>query len=190
MNIKKLFHFRRKKKEQENISTQEQVRDTFKTLEQLEQSNLLLYDRKNNRLFIEQPLAYAMMMTEDSWLHFMQNCFLWIIYREANEQWEMYIISEELKAVHKMRKRFPNLSANDIDRIKHARRAEICSRDMQPKTIDGFEFFVIRETTDNEDTPADSTVPGGEISLVGSYNADQDNWEMAPWQDVKDFLEK
>lgn len=161
----------------------------FATLVQLEQSRLLLYDRKVRRLYIEHPLAAMMAKNETSWLHFMQNCWLWVSYREASEAWQRYILNEETKAVHRARKRFPKMTASDIDRVKRARRKEIGFSEVDPPKVDGFEFFIIRETTEPKEDGG-MAVPGGEVYAVGTYNADDDNWQSAPWEDVKRLLEK
>ena len=183
----RLFNiFRRRKKKP---TTQEQVRQVFNTLAQLEQSRLLLYDRKSKRLYIEHPLAAMMAKDETSWLHFMQNCWLWINCRMAEDAWQNYILSEEQKAVHRARKRFPKMTANDIDRVKRARRKEIGMGELTPPQTDGFEFFIIRETTEPK-ADGGMAVPGGEVYAVGTYNADDDNWQSAPWKDVKRLLEK
>lgn len=185
MELFSIFH-RRKKKQP---TTQEQVMQVFSTLAQLEQSRLLMYDRKARRLYIEHPLAAAMATSEESWLHFMQNCWLWISYREASEAWQRYILNEETKAVHRARKHFPKMTASDIDRVKRARRKEIGFSDMEPPKVDGFEFFIIRETTTPTDNNGGMPVPGGEVYAVGAYDADKDNWQSAPWEDVKRTLD-
>lgn len=179
--------FRRRKKKQP--TTQGQVKQVFGTLVQLEQSRLLLYDRKARRLYIEHPLAAMMAKDETSWLHFMQNCWLWISYREASEAWQRYILNEETKAVHRARKRFPKMTASDIDRVKRARRKEIGFSEVEPPKVDGFEFFIIRETTEPSGDGGGMAVPGGEVYAVGTYNADDDNWQSAPWEDVKRLLD-
>ena len=180
------FFCRHKKKP----TTQEKVLQTFNTLEQLEQGRLIHYDRKAQRLYIEHPLATAVATSEEAWLHFMQNCWLWISYRAASDAWQRHILNEEMKAVHRARRQFPKMTASDIDRVKRARRKEIAATDITPPQIDGFEFFIIRETTTPTDTGGGHPVPGGEIYAVGTYDASKDNWQSAPWEDVKRLLEK
>lgn len=183
--IKKFF---KRKKKEEKGTTREEYAAVFKTLDRLEEAGMICYDRKMRRLFIEQPVASVMIQTEKGWLCFLQNCFVWLSYRLYSEAWEMYFTKEELTAVRRARKRFANLTAADIDRIKRARRKEIQMSDMEPPRIDGFEFFVVRETT-AEPQPGDTNaVPGGEILLAGVYNADDDMWKASPWSDIRGFV--
>ena len=74
----------------------------------------------------------------------------------------------------------PNLTRNDIDRIRRARRAEIAQSDMKPPRVEGFEFFIIRDTTDAQP----------DIVAVGHYDPDTEQIEMATWQEVKLLLEQ
>lgn len=180
--------FKRKRKE-EKTTTREEYASVFSSLDGLEKSGMISYDRRLHRLFIEQPIARVMLdQGEKGWLCFLQNCFLWLSYRLYGEAWDKLFLTEELKAVRRARKRFANLTAADIDRIKRARRAELQMSDLEPPRIDGFEFFVVRETTDTPLPGDTNAVSGGEILLAGVYNADDDMWKASPWSDIQDFV--
>lgn len=173
--------FFRKKKTKE--TTQEKVASVFSILESIEKHHLIYFDKKERRLFIEQPIAVMMLQQEDGWTHFLQNCMLWITMRLANEAWEKYFVNEEIKAVHRARRKLPHLTPNDIDRIKRTRRNEIAMMDMTPPKIDSFEFYIIKESSSE-----DNDIPSGKILAVGKYDADKDEWEATAWRNIKNFM--
>ena len=172
---------------------------TFGTLERLEQSGMLWFDIRNRRLMIEQPLAVLMMKDAESWQNFMRNVFQWQYYKQCNKAWEEYIQTEELRAVRAAIKEAAaekparQLNYKDIDRIKRARRDEIAFDEVKAPKVEGFEFFVVREAaTGAQQTEQGATktesVPGGEIRVVGSYDPQKDDIEMAAWEEVKQFI--
>lgn len=172
---------------------------TFGTLERLEQSGMLWFDIRNRRLMIEQPLAVLMTQDAESWMNFMRNVFQWQYYKQCNKAWEEYLQTEELRsvraAIKEAEKEKPSRQLNykDIDRIKRARRDEIAFDEVKAPKVEGFEFFVVREAatgaqqTGQEATKTES-VPGGEIRVVGSYDPQKDDIEMAAWEEVKQFI--
>lgn len=176
--------FKRKKKNESNDAI---IQETFATLERLEKTGLLLYDHKQNRMFMEQSLVLFMMRSENDWQNFLQNCCLWITCRQCQEAWNNYFVNEETKAVHRAHKRFPNMTRTDVERVKRARRKEIAMGDIEPPKVEGFEFFVVRETTGSE--KGTNTVPGGEILLAGVFKAETETWKATPWEKIKDFME-
>ena len=172
---------------------------TFGTLERLEQSGMLWFDIRNRRLMIEQPLAVLMMKDAESWMNFMRNVFQWQYYKQCNKAWEEYIQTEELRAVRaaikEAEKEKPSRQLNykDIDRIKRARRDEIAFDEVKAPKVEGFEFFVVREAATGaqqaeQGTTNTESVPGGEIRVVGSYDPQKDDIEMAAWEEVKQFI--
>ena len=172
---------------------------SFGTLERLEQSGMLWFDMRNRRLMIEQPLAVLMMKDAESWMNFMRNVFQWLYYKQCNKTWEEYLQKEELAAVRaaikeaSAEKPSRQLSRKDIDRIKRARRDEITFDEVKAPKVEGFEFFVVREAaTGTQQTEQGTTktenVPGGEIRVVGSYDPQKDDIEMAAWEEVKQFI--
>ena len=82
----------------------------------------------------------------------------------------------------------------DIERVRRARRTEIGESDMEPPRVDPFEFFGVREKSENseysENSDSRKAVPGGEILAVGSYEPETERLEMAAWEDVSVFLRK
>ena len=172
---------------------------TFGTLERLERSGMLWFDMKNRRLMIEQPLAIIMMKNAEAWQNFMRNIFQWQYYKQCNKAWEEYIQKEELRAVRtaikeaSTEKPSRQFSRKDIDRIKRSRRDEITFDEMKAPKVEGFEFFVIREVaTESQQTGQGTTktekVPGGEIRLVGSYDPQKNDIEMAAWEEASLFF--
>lgn len=167
----------------------------FATLEQLEKSNLLSFDQKNRRLFIEQPLAIIMLTGGvEKWQTFINNTFLWLYHRQCSEAWDKYILKEELAAVRVASKTFASMSRADIARVRRQRRDEITQTDMEPPKIEPFEFFIVKETTNEEaakiiKSSPKKAIPAGTILAVGHYDPQSENLEMASWEEVKPFLE-
>jgi len=168
------------------------LKKTCGTLDQLEKSGLIAFDKKNRRLFIEQALAALMLRNEESWGNFMHNCFTWLYMRQSREAWETYILKEELKAVRRAKKKVTLLTRKDVERIRRARRGEIGLTDMEPPKVEPFEFFVIRD--DAEAVPENKDdrqkVAGGVIVAVGNYNPQTEKFEIAEWEEIKAFMEQ
>lgn len=172
---------------------------SFGTLERLEQSGMLWFDMRNRRLMIEQPLAVLMMKDAESWMNFMRNVFQWQYYKQCNKAWEEYIQTEELRSVRAAIKEAAaekparQLNYKDIDRTKRARRDEIAFDEVKAPKVEGFEFFVVREVAAGaqqaeQGTTNTESVPGGEIRVVGNYDPQKDDIEMAAWEEVKQFI--
>ena len=190
MNIIKRIRMWRKTRK--DLRATHGLASIFKTLGQLEKSNLLSFDSKNRRLFIEQPLALVMMAGgAEKWSSFINNAFLWLYHRQCTEAWDKYILKEELSAVRIATKQHPTMTRADIERVRRQRRDEIAEGDIQPPKIEPFEFFVVREATKEEMEKAakEKTVPAGIILAVGHYNPQAERLEMSSWEDVKPFLE-
>ena len=130
----------------------------------------------------------------EKWKAFMHNCFTWLYYRQCSEAWEAFIRKEELSAVRKATKQYAAMTRADIERVRRARRTEIGESDMEPPKVEPFEFFVVREKSENseysENSDSRKAVPGGEILAVGSYEPETERLEMAAWEDVSVFLRK
>ena len=196
-----MFGFFSKERREERLKLRElhTFSKTFGTLERLEQSGMLWFDMRNRRLMIEQPLAVLMMKDAESWMNFMRNVFQWQYYKQCNKAWEEYIQTEELRSVRAAIKEAAaekpsrQLNYKDIDRIKRARRDEIAFDEVKAPKVEGFEFFVVREAaTGTQQTGHGATktesVPGGEIRVVGNYDPQKDDIEMAAWEEVKQFI--
>lgn len=160
----------------------------FKTFEQLEKANLLSFDQKNRRLFIEQPLAIVMMAGDvEKWKAFINNAFIWLYHRQCTEAWENFLLKEELNAVRLATKEHSGMTRADVERVRRQRRDEILESDMKAPKIEPFEFFVVREANRDEAAKAGSkdSVPAGTILAVGRYDMQSEQLEMAAWEDVK-----
>ena len=187
---------RQRREEKRRLRDLNKTASAFVTLERLQTSGLLAWDQKQRRVLIAEPLAFIYMSKAETWQAFLQNLYLWMYYTACNEAWEAYMQKEELKAVRAamaereqveatadgktQKQHSPNLTRNDIDRIRRARRAEIAQSDMKPPRVEGFEFFIIRDTTDAQP----------DIVAVGHYDPDTEQIEMATWQEVKLLLEQ
>lgn len=187
---------RQRREEKRRLRDLNKTASAFATLERLQTSGLLAWDAKQRRVLIAEPLAFIYMSKAETWQAFMQNLYLWTYYTACNEAWEAYMQKEELKAVRvamaereqvevtadgkTQKQHSPNLTRDDIDRIRRARRAEIAQSDMKPPRVEGFEFFIIRDTTGAQP----------DIVAVGHYDPDTEQIEMATWQEVKLLLEQ
>ena len=186
---------RRAKKDEEELAV---LANVFKHLEDLQKNGLLLWEPKLRRLFMEQPLALVMMRREKTWKNFLKNCYAWIFYQECTQAVDTLLIDEELKAVRRAKKICNTLTMRDINRIKEAKRNEIsfedCGKSMPE--IKPFEFFVIRENSEAVPTSRNKggtgedkdIIPGGEIFCVGQYDPENNDFAIAIWEDVKDFM--
>lgn len=187
MNIFRKWKERRRQKQK--LRELSRFAGAFNTLDQLESSGLLVYDIKTRRLFIEQQLAALMLRNAESWQNFIQNCYLWLYYREVQTAWEDFMLNEELKAVRKAKQGSKTaLSRKDVERIRRARRDEILQSDMEPPKIQGFEFFIVRPTSA---VPEDrkETDPVGHLVAVGHYDPSTEQMEMTLWQDLIGAIE-
>lgn len=146
---------------------------------------MLSFDVKNRRLFLEQPLAMLMMSTAENWSSFMQNVFMWLYYRQCQEAWDGFILREEMQAVRHARQHYAALTRADVERIKRQRRDEIADSDMEPPHIEPFEFYIIREVAPTDEQQK----PSGEVMVVGWYDGQTEELEMASWNEVKRFLD-
>ena len=178
--IRKILMWYRTRKNMRLLSA---VRSTFVVLQKVEESGLIWFNKKNRRLFIEEPMALMMMANANAWKNFMQNCFTWLYWRQCTEAWNKFILKEELNSVRRFRKKTAVLTKQDIERIRYARRQEIGQADMQPPKVEPFEFFIVNASLAEPDG-AKNAMAGGEILCVGSYNPETESLEMAAWEDV------
>ena len=175
---KKCREQRRKLKELKQFSS------TFSTLEQLQQAGMLAWDQQQRRLFVMQPLAVVMMKSAESWQNFVQNCFQWTYFKACQQAWDDFLLKEELAAVRKAsvgeKHQSVQLSRDDVERIRRARRAEIVQSDMEPPTVAPFEIFIMPDTTEAAPKPI----------AVGYFNPETSDSEIAPWSEVEPLLQK
>lgn len=197
-----ISYFKKRREQKRRLRQLGEIGGVFHSLDQCEEGGLVAFDKKNRRLFIEEPLAVVMMSGgADKWQAFMHNCFTWLYYRQCSEAWEVFIRKEELVAVRKATKQYAAMTRADIERVRRARRTEIGESDMEPPKVEPFEFFVVREraaaeqqhtekSENSEYSDSKKSVPGGEILAVGSYEPETERLEMAAWEDVSVFLRK
>ena len=199
--IKRYFHKRNlRKNNEEKVQLLALLGDTFRVMERFHDTGLLSFDRTTRRLFIEECLGVVMMPDRKKWENFLYGVFSWIIYKEQQEAWSTFMIAEENKAVRQAKRKSGQvLSAADIKRIKSARRDEIAFSDMEPPKVEPIEFFVVRsnskalaQSKDESDTTnsTGAQINGGDILLVGSYDGEHKEMDMAAWSEVERFLGK
>ena len=163
-----------------------EIGGVFHSLDQCEEGGLVAFDKKNRRLFIEEPLAVVMMSGgAEKWQAFMRNCFTWLYYRQCSEAWEAFIRKEELVAVRKATKQYAAMTRADIERVRRARRTEIGESDMEPPKVEPFEFFVVRA---DATTTKDDGTEVGRLVAVGHYDPASEDMEIAAWEEVRDLL--
>lgn len=162
---------------------------TWRWLEQAFEAGLLLFDAKQHRLFIMQPMAKALMANgADGWVNSIHAIFEYTYFRLCQQEWEGYMQSEELAAVRNamataeptpaenpsaLSHQSSALSREDIERIKRARRAEIALSDMEPPKVEPFEFFIIPDSKEAKVEPVaigfyDPETGRMEVNLVHS----------------------
>ena len=166
---------REEKRQLKELST---LASAFHTLDTMEQKGIIQWDQKQRRLFIESSLATLMLRNAKSWQAFINNCFLWLYYREQQQLTNDYFLREELEAVRKVKQarqkggKSKVLSRKDIMRIREARRQEILQSDIPTQKVEPFEFFIIKAGV-----PAD-------IISVGHYDPETEKMELALWKDI------
>ena len=175
---------KKKREEKRKLKETMAFASSFKTLEQLQQAGMLAWDQQQHRLFVMQPLAVVMMKSAASWQNFVQNCFQWTYFKACQQAWDDYLLKEELAAVRKAsvgeKHQSVQLSRDDVERIRRARRTEIVQSDMEPPTVAPFEIFVMPDTTEVAPKPIG----------VGYFDPETNDMEMAPWSEVEPLLKK
>jgi len=197
-----LKRFLERKQEKKQLREAMRVMQMYAWLEKLFVSGVLHFDSENHRLIMEQSLAVLLMARgAEGWVNAIREIYRYVHFRLTQEAWENYMHKEEVKAVRQQLNQGYELKRDDIERIKTARRMEIAQGDMKPPKIEPFEFFVVGPETP-ERTPAEGTgaavpsasgegqeaVPGGRIKLVGHYDPQTEQMEMATWEEVSLFL--
>lgn len=190
--IGKLF-----KKQNKRETLRRNAVEVFATLERMEKKGLILWDRKERRLFLAEPLAILMIENEDKWKNFLQNVGYWQMYNSQQEAWDCYMHNEELKAVRKAKKTYAVLTKADIERIRRNRRNEITSEEIPVPEIKPFELFIIGDsyegsisaiTKEKTDRAKKSGNADNCIIAVGEFNPMTGHVDMALWKDVQNAL--
>lgn len=190
--IGKLF-----KKQDERKMLRRNAVEVFANLERMEKKGLILWEQKERRLFIAEPLATLMIESEERWKNFLQNVGYWQMYCCQQEAWDNYMRNEELKAVRKAKKTYAVLTKTDMDRIRRKRRNEIAIEEVPVPEIKPFELFIIgdsyegpisaitKEKIDRAKKPRNAE---NHIIAVGEFNSMTGHLNMALWKDVQSAL--
>lgn len=177
--------FKRRKRERTALASLQTYASAFAYLNTLRDSGLLLWQERNRRLFIMQPLAIIMMRNADSWRNFLTNCYLWQSYALMLEAHEHAIHRLEGKAIREAKKQFVVLTKADMERIRRSVRDEYEASNT-PAKIEAFEFYVIADNKNpvprNEEQDAEQR---GDITLVGSFNPETGQLEQVPWKELR-----
>ena len=180
-----LSFFRRKKRERNALASVKNYASAFAYLNTLRDSGLLLWQERNRRLFIMQPLAILMMRNAESWRNFLTNCYLWQSYALMLEAHEHAIHRLEGKAIREAKKQYAVLTKADTERIRRGVREQYEASNA-PAKIEAFEFYVIADNPHpiprTEEQDAEQR---GDITLVGVFNPDTQQLEQVPWDEVR-----
>ena len=183
MNI--FSFFTRRRKERNALADVKHFSSAFAHLNSLRDSGLLLWQERNRRLFIMQPLAIIMMRNADSWRNFLTNCYLWQSYALMLEAHEHAITRLEGEAIREAKKQFVVLTKADMERIRRSVRDEYEASNT-PAKIEPFDFYVIADNPHpiprTEEQDAEQR---GDITLVGSFNPETGQLEQVPWKELR-----
>jgi hypothetical protein len=180
-----LSFFRKKKRERNALASVKNYASAFGHLNSLRDCGLLLWQERNRRLFIMQPLAILMMRNAESWRNFLTNCYLWQSYNLMIEAHEHTITRLEGEALRKAKRQYAVLTKADAERIRRSVRDEYEASNT-PAKIEPFEFYVIADNKNpiprNEEQDAEQR---GDITLVGVFNPETQQLEQVPWKDLR-----
>lgn len=192
--LKKLFS---RKTKSERLRTD--ASQVFATLETMDKKGLLLWDTKNRRLFIAEPLAILMIQKEQGWIAFLQNIAYWQYYKEVQDSWDSYIRNEELKAVRRAKRKYAMLTKKDIERIRRQRRSKVQEAEKNAIEIKPFELFIlgdnyegpyIQVSEETTNAAKESKEATNHVIAVGDYNPITQQVNMALWKDVQSALQE
>lgn len=189
MNILKKWRERRQQKRKQRET--QQTLQTWALLEKLFDAGQISFNHKAHRLFITQPVASLFMSRgADAWVQSVHNIYNYVHFLQTQQAWDEYMQKEELKAVRDAMQELKDpkqeetaeassqLTREDIDRIRLARRQQIALSDMEPPKVEPFEFFIIPLSTEAKVEPL----------AVGYYDPNTAQMDVATWDDVKALL--
>ena len=172
--------WRERRRQKEAQKQQRELLQTWKWLEQLFHSGVISFSETEHRLFITQSLATVLMAHgTEGWLNSIHSIYQYTYWKISQKAWEDYIQKEELTAVRDALRQNKNLTREDIERIKWARRQEIALSDTEPPKVEPFEFFIIPDSIEAKVEPL----------AVGYYDPETKEMEVASWNDVKNLLQ-
>lgn len=189
MNVLKKWRERRQQKHKQRET--QQTLQMWALLEKLFDAGQISFDRKGHRLFITQPVASLLMSKgADAWVQSVHNIYNYVHFLQTQQAWDEYMQKEELKAVRDAMQELKDpkqqgtaeansqLTREDIDRIRLARRQQIAFSDMEPPKVEPFEFFIIPLSTEAKVEPL----------AVGYYDPNTAQMDVATWDDVAQLL--
>ena len=178
------WKFWKKSSEKKSLENLKVYSSAFAYLNTLRDSGLLLWQERNRRLFIMQPLAIIMMRNAESWRNFLTNCYLWQSYNLMLEAHEHTITRLEGEALRKAKRQYAVLTKADAERIRRSVRDEYEASNT-PAKIEAFEFYVIADNPHpiprTEEQDAEQR---GDITLVGYFDPDTQQLEQVPWKEL------
>ena len=179
------WKFWKKSSEKKSLENLKVYSSAFAYLNTLRDSGLLLWQERNRRLFIMQPLAIIMMRNAESWRNFLTNCYLWQSYNLMLEAHEHTITRLEGEALRKAKRQYAVLTKADAERIRRSVRDEYEASNT-PAKIEAFEFYVIADNPHpiprTEEQDAEQR---GDITLVGYFDPDTGQLEQVPWKELR-----
>ena len=133
----------------------------------------------------------------DAWVQSVHNIYNYVHFLQTQQAWEEYMQKEELAAVRDAMQELKNpkqegtaeansqlstlnsqLTREDIDRIRLARRQQIAFSDMEPPKVEPFEFFIVPLTTEAAAEPI----------AIGYYDPGTTHMEVATWDEVSELV--
>ena len=176
----------------------QQTLQMWALLEKLFDAGQISFDRKAHRLFITQPVASLLMSKgADAWVQSVHNIYNYVHFLQTQQAWDEYMQKEELAAVRDAMQELKNpkqegtaeansqlstlnsqLTREDIDRIRLARRQQIAFSDMEPPKVEPFEFFIVPLTTEAAAEPI----------AIGYYDPGTTHMEVATWDEVSELV--
>ena len=176
MNIfKKWREYRAAKRKKKELRQTSRV---FGHIEQLTKSHMLIWELKDRRLFIAQPLAMVMLSRgTEAWRNFLNNVYLYHVFCLQQQQWDQYVLDLQRKAVAERVASGIKVKPGELDRIRRAVRDGINKDGVSLPPIEAFDFYII---ADNASGDAQA-----EITFVGEYNPETRLFDMASWEEVK-----
>ena len=162
------------------------IASVFGNLEKTEKGGLLTWDERDRRLFIAAPLATVMMgKGQQAWEAFLQNCYLWQIYREQQKAYEKLIRQEQAKAIRTRQMGGIKLPQTEIARIKRAITERVLnnySYENRIPEIKAFEFYILADSANDPKRQ--------QVVLVGQYHPETGQLSMATWEDVQTAVQQ
>lgn len=172
------------------------VSEVFGVMERMQRCGLLVWQEKDRRLFIAEPLAVVQLRSREVWDAFMSNIVMWTMFHRQSEAWDKCFTLAESKAIREARKKKAILRKDEIERIRRAARDSVNEDSVKVPKVEGFEIFIIRDNGlhglhgDNKSEKSEKSVveenAGSEIIAVGRYDAETERTDMVMWDAIKE----